>query len=73
MPEDLIFHFERYNTGVDVDARLREYDHQLATYRRGVGQETPETAWTTKMADRFPKPARPGMRKALENLGFRFE
>jgi hypothetical protein len=72
MPEDLIFHFERYNP-VDIDEYLHEYDRQLAAYSRSVGQETPETAWTSKMADRFPKPARPGMRAALERLGFRFE
>ena len=72
MPEELIFHFERYRQD-SLDDHLREYDRQLAEYRRAIGQETPDTAWTSKMADRFPKPARPGMRAALENLGFRFE
>ena len=72
MPEELIIHFERYNQA-GVDEHLHEYDKALAAYRRSVGQETPDTAWTSKMADRFPKPARPGMRAALEKLGFRFE
>jgi FMN reductase (NADPH) len=72
MPEELIFHFERYHPG-DVDAHLHAYDRQLAAYRRSIGQDTPDTAWTSKVADRLQKPARPGMRAALENLGFRFE
>ena len=72
MPEDLIFHFERYNPG-DVNALLHEYDGQLAAYRRSTGQETADSAWTGEVADRLRKPVRPGMRAALENLGFRFE
>jgi FMN reductase (NADPH) len=72
MAEELIFHFERYRQD-DLDDHLRDYDRQLAEYRRSIGQETPDTAWTSKMADRFPTPARPGMRAALEHLGFRFE
>lgn len=72
MSEDLIFHFETYNEE-RVDENIRAYDQVLAMYRRSIGQTTPDSAWTTKMADRFPKPARPGMCAALQNLGFEFE
>ena len=72
MSEEVIIHFERYNQD-NLDKHLHEYDQALAAYERSIGQETKDTAWTSKMADRFPKPARPGMRAALERLGFVFE
>ena len=72
MPQSLILHDERYSQE-NVDRYISEYDKALAAYRRSVGQETPDAAWTRKMADRFPNPARPGMRVALENLGFVFD
>lgn len=72
MPEELIIHYERYNQD-NVDKHIHEYDQALAAYRRDIGQETPDAAWTSKMADRFPKPARPGMCAALERMGFVFK
>lgn len=72
MSEDLIFHFESYSQD-RVDDNIHAYYEALALHRRSIGQETPDTAWTTKMADRFPKPARPGMCEALQKLGFVFE
>ena len=72
MPEESIIHFERYNQD-NMDKNIHDYDADLAEHRRSVGQETPDAAWTRKMADRFPKPARPGMCAALEKLGFVFE
>jgi FMN reductase (NADPH) len=72
MPEDLIFHFEKYNTR-NAEENLRKFDLQLADSRRLMGYTTPDSAYTSKMAERFTKPVRSGLRMALERLGFNFD
>lgn len=72
LPEDLIIHYERYNTE-DVEQKLRDHNAELADHYRSQGRNTPDAAWTGVMADKFSTPRRPDLKTILEKLGFRFE
>lgn len=69
LPEDLVIHFERYNTD-DPSEKLREHDAELAVHYRNLGRNTPDAAWTGVMADKFSKPKRPDLKATLEKLGY---
>lgn len=73
MSEDLIFHFERYNHDLDVQAGLSAYDAELAAHYRAQERNSPDAAWTGVIAEKFSRPRRPELRATLEALGYRFD
>lgn len=72
LPEEVIIHYERYNTDVDITDALHQYDAELADHYRNTGRTTGEAAWTGVIAEKFSRPQRPHLRTVLEKLGFRF-
>lgn len=72
LPEDLIIHYEQYDTS-DPTEQLRAHDAELAEHYRSQGRNLDDAAWTGVMASKFSQPKRPDMRETLESMGFRFE
>lgn len=72
LPEDLIIHYERYDTR-DTREQLAAHDAELAEHYRSQGRRSPDSAWTGVIAEKFSTPRRPQLRAVLEKLGFRFD
>ena len=72
LPQDLIIHYEQYDTS-DPSEQLSAHDAELAAHYRAQGRKTPDAAWTQVMADKFSEPKRADLRPTLEKLGFRFD
>ncbi len=72
LPENLIIHYERYDTA-DTTTQLQAHDAELAAHYRSEGRETPDAAWTSVIAEKFSQPQRPHLRETLEKMGFRFD
>lgn len=72
LPENLIIHYEQYDTA-DPAAQLHAHDAELAAHYRSEGRETPDAAWTGVIAEKFSQPQRPHLRETLEKMGFRFD
>jgi len=72
LPEDLIIHYEQYDTS-DPREKLHAHDAELAEHYRSLGRNLDEAAWTGVMADKFSQPRRAHLRAALEEMGFFFD
>jgi nitroreductase len=72
LPENLIIHYEHYDTA-DTTPQLQAHDAELAAHYRSEGRETPDAAWTGVIAEKFSQPQRPHLRDTLEKIGFRFD
>ncbi len=72
LPEDLMIHYEQYDSD-NVETKLHEHDSELAAHYRSEGRNTPDTAWTGVIANKFSTPSRPELKDVLEDLGFRLE
>jgi FMN reductase (NADPH) len=70
LPEDLIVHYEQYNTDKKQTlALLEEHDKALAEHYRSIGRETPDAAWTGTAARMASNLRREFLRDVLEKLG----
>ena len=67
LPEKLIIHHEKYDTA-DPRSLISEYDALLGEYYDSRNQDT--AAWSGPIASRLKDPRRPGLRNALQTLGF---
>jgi FMN reductase (NADPH) len=72
LPEDMVIHYEQYNTASAADL-IQTHNTEMAAHYRELGRETPAEAWSQPIADRVSNPVRPHLRAALEALGFRFD
>ena len=70
LPEKLVIHHEKYDVA-DPRPLITKYDAQLADYYAHRNQHA--AAWSGPIAARLKDPRRPGLRKALEALGFSLE
>ena len=70
LPEALVIHHEKYDTA-DPRLLIADYDAQLASFYAYRNQHA--AAWSGPIAERLKEPRRPGLRKALEALGFSLE
>lgn len=69
LPEDLIIHYETYDTS-DPTEKLQAHDKELAEHYRSLGRNLDDHAWTGVIAKKFSTPRRPELRDTLEDLGF---
>ena len=72
LPEDLIIHYEKYDTS-DPTEKLKAHDQELAEHYRSQGRNLDDSAWTGVVAKKFSTPRRPELRETLEGLGFSVE
>jgi nitroreductase len=72
LPEELVIHYEQYNTADPCD-RLDQYDRDLAAHYGSQNRNLNEAAWTGVVADRLSQPRRPNLRSELEAMGFEFK
>ena len=72
LPLEVVYKENRYDTSGDEDV-LRDYDEVIRDYYvTRTGGERNET-WTQQMSDFVEKPQRPGLRRQLENQGFKIK
>ncbi|MEO0598429.1 MAG: NADPH-dependent oxidoreductase, partial [Chloroflexota bacterium] len=69
LPEDLIIHYEQYDTS-DPTEKLQAHDEELAEHYRSLGRNLNSAAWTGVVSDKFSTPRRPELRNTLEDIGF---
>jgi nitroreductase len=67
LPAKLVIHHEKYDVD-DPRPLIAAYDAQLADYYDNRNQHA--AAWSGPIASRLKEPRRPGLRRALEALGF---
>lgn len=72
LPEDLIIHWEQYDTS-DPTEKLQAHDADLAAHYEAQGRNLNKAAWTGVMADKFSTPRRGFLRKTLEAMGFNLD
>jgi len=72
LPEDMVIHQEKYNDDLP-QAHLAAYDQALAEHYQALGRNLHADAWTGPIARRLKNPARPYLRKTLEEMGFKFD
>ena len=72
LPEELIIHYETYNTN-NFMLHLENHDTELAEHYRSLGRNLHDAAWTGVMATKFSEPRRPELRQILEEMGFKFD
>lgn len=71
LPEELVFHHERYTADKDKAALLlQQHNRELAEHYRSLGRETPDAAWTETTARAAASASRNFMREVLGKLGF---
>ena len=70
LPQDLIIHFEEYDTS-DPAEKLQGHNEELAAHYGKASLNN--AAWTGVIADKFSTPKRPHLRETLEKMGFSFE
>ena len=74
LPEELVIHYERYNTDRDTTVeRLQAHDKDLAEHYRSLGRETPDAAWTGTTARIASSPRREYLRQVLTDLGLNLD
>lgn len=72
LPEKLVVHHEQYDQN-DPRPLIEEYDAQLAAYYGQQNRNQHPAAWSGPIAKRLSRPARPHLRKTLENMAFRLD
>jgi len=72
LPEDLMIHYEKYDTS-DPTKKLQAHDKELAEHYSSLGRNLDDHAWTGVVANKFGTPRRPELRETLEDLGFSAE
>lgn len=73
LPQEIVVHYETYNTDEQILSGLKEYDHITADYytRRTNGQCT--DGWTKQMAKYFSEPQIPCLKSILNQQGFKLK
>lgn len=72
LPQDLVIHYESYQTEA-MSEKLQLHDAELAEHYRRLGTNQDDAAWSGPIAKRLHKTSRPDLRKALEARGFSFD